>query len=70
MIERITFDEDTNILAISFKETGKYLYYGVPGSLFEALCEAGSVGSVFNDQIKGHFPCRRDPERRRFGPNA
>ncbi|MCE7798132.1 KTSC domain-containing protein [Sphingobium sufflavum] len=70
MIDRVAFDDDTNILAVSFRQTGKYVYYGVPSSLFDALCQAGSAGSFFNEQIKGRFPCRRDPERRRFGPNA
>ena len=70
MIERVAFDDDTNVLAVSFRQTGKYVYYGVPGSIFDALCQAGSVGTFFNEQIKGRFPCRRDPERRRFGPNA
>ncbi len=70
MIDRVAFDDGTNILAVSFRQTGKYVYYGVPGSTFDAFCKAGSAGSFFNEQIKGRFPCRRDPERRRFGPNA
>lgn len=70
MIDHVSFDDDTNVLAISFRQTGKYLYYGVPRSTFDALCEASSTGSFFNEQIKGNFPCRRDPDRRRFGPNG
>ncbi|MES2288468.1 MAG: KTSC domain-containing protein [Pseudomonadota bacterium] len=70
MIERVTFDDAAAVLGISFRQTGKYLYYDVPASVFEAMCHAKSVGIFFNEQIKGRFRCRRDPERRRFGPNA
>lgn len=70
MIERVTFDDDAGVLSVSFRQTGKYVYYGVPAAIFEAFCKATSAGAFFNDQIKGHFQCRRDPERRRFGPNA
>ncbi|MEJ7935569.1 KTSC domain-containing protein [Sphingobium sp. AN558] len=70
MIDRVAFDDDARVLSVSFKQTGKYLYYEVPATIFEALCKANSAGAFFNEQIKGRFQCRRDPERRRFGPNA
>ena len=69
-IDRISFDDDANILCVSFRQTGKYLYYDVPAAIFEAFCRAPSAGAFFNEHIKDHFRCRRDPERRRFGPNA
>lgn len=70
MIDRISFDDDTGILLVSFRETGKYCYFDVPADTFEAFCNARSAGTFFNEHIKNHFRCRRDPERRRFGPNA
>lgn len=70
MIDRVTFDDEAHTLCVSFRGASKYVYYEVPGTTFEALCAAPSVGTFFNAHIKGHFPCRRDPERRRFGPNA
>jgi hypothetical protein len=70
MIDRVTFDDEASTLCVSFRQTGKYVYDDVPGTLFDALCKAASVGSFFNEHIKGRFRCRRDPERRRFGPNA
>lgn len=70
MIERASYDDEAQSLCLSFKQTGKYVYYDVPAAIFDALCKAGSVGSFFNNEIKGRFHCRRDPERRRFGPNA
>ncbi len=70
MIERIGFDEDAGILSIWFLETGKYLYYDVPAAAFDSFCKAASAGTFFNDRVKDHFRCARDPERRRFGPSA
>lgn len=70
MIDRISFDDDTGTLYVSFRETGKYLYYDVSAAIFEAFCRAPSAGTFFNKRIKDHFRCRRDPERRRFGRNA
>lgn len=70
MIDRIAYDEEAKILCITFREAGKYLYFDVPPALYEALRVAPSTGSFFNERIKGHFRCVRDPARRRFGPNA
>ncbi|WP_253204334.1 KTSC domain-containing protein [Sphingobium xenophagum] len=70
IIERAAYDDDAHSLCISFRQTGKYVYYGVPAAMFDALCKAASVGAFFNEQIKGRFRCRRDPERKRYGPSA
>ena len=70
MIDRISFDADTGILLVSFRETGKYRYYDVPPDTFEAFCNTRSAGTFLNEHIKDHFRWQRDPERRRFGPNA
>lgn len=70
MIDRIGYDDDTGTLSISFRDTGKYLYHGVPAVIFDAFGHASSAGTFFNEHIKDHFRCERDPERRRFGPNA
>lgn len=69
-IDRISFDDEASILCISFRETGKYLYYDVPSVLFEAFCAASSAGSFFNTHIKDSFRSERDPARRRFGPDV
>lgn len=70
MIDWIGYDAETRTLSISFRDTGKYLYYDVPVATYEAFCKTASAGSFFNQRIKDHFRCARDPERRRFGPNA
>jgi hypothetical protein len=69
LIERAAFDDDAKTLVISFRHTGKYVYDDVPGAVFDGLCQASSAGTFFNEVIKGRFACRRDPERRRFGPD-
>jgi hypothetical protein len=70
MIERVAYDDDAHSLWVSFRGAGKYVYYDVPAAIFEALCKATSVGSFFNAQVKGRFQCRRDPDRKRYGPSA
>ena len=70
IIDRVAYDDEARSLCVSFRQTGKYVYYEVPAAIFDALCKAKSVGAFFNAQIKGRFRCRRDPERRRYGPNA
>jgi len=70
IIDRIIYDDEARTLCISFRDTGKYIYEGVPAALFEAFCRAASAGSFFNERIKDRYRFRRDPERRRFGPNA
>lgn len=70
MIERACYDETAGSLTMTFRGAGKYVYYDVPAALFDALCRAPSAGRFINEHIKGRFICRRDPDRRRFGPNA
>ena len=68
LIERIVYDEEAAALFICFRETGRYLYSGVPRAIYEGLKKAPSPGRYFNECIKRRFPCRPDPVRRRFGP--
>ena len=68
MIERICYDDDEGSLSIRFRETGRYLYHGVPAELYEGLKAAPSAGRYFNERIKGRFRCEFDPDRRRFRP--
>lgn len=70
MLERAAYEPDLGELWLSFIGAGRYVYDKVPGEVFDALCGAHSPGSFVNSKIKGHYRCRRDPERRRFGPTA
>lgn len=67
MIDRIVFDDDAETLAISFRQSGKYIYHGVPRALYDALGKAQSAGRFFNEAIKGRFRC--EPVRRRHRPD-
>ena len=69
VIERVAYDEEARALVISFRETGRYIYSEVPRAIYEGLRKAPSAGRYFNQCIKRRFPCRPDPERRRFRPN-
>lgn len=68
VIARVAYDEEQRALSIWFRETGRYIYSDVPRSTYEGLCKAPSAGRFFNACIKRRFPCRPDPERRRFRP--
>jgi len=70
MIERIAYDEVENMLSIWFRGTGRYVYADVPRALYDGLRQAPSAGRYFNERIKRRFPCRPDPERRKFRPRA
>jgi KTSC domain len=68
VIDRILYDDEAGDLSIWFRETGRYIYSGVPQAIYEGLRQAPSAGRYFNACIKRRFPCRPDPERRRFRP--
>jgi hypothetical protein len=69
VIERVSYDEKERALSIWFRETGRYIYSDVPAAIFEGLKKAPSAGRYFNEYIKRRFPCRPDPERRKFRPD-
>ena len=66
VISRIAYDEEEGALSIWFRETGRYIYSGVPKAIYDGLRSAPSAGRYFNQWIKRRYPCRPDPERRRF----
>ena len=70
MISRIIYDDAEEALTICFRETGRYVYYGVPRSVYETLRTAPSAGRYFNAWIKGRYRCAYDPARRRFRPGG
>ena len=70
MISRVAYDEESEALSIWFRETGRYVYYGVPRMIYDALRRAPSAGRYFNECIKRRYRCVPDPERRRFRPTG
>ena len=68
VIARVAYDDEHRALNIWVRETGRYIYSDVPKAIYEALCKAPSPGRFYNACIKRRFPCRPDPERRKFRP--
>jgi hypothetical protein len=68
MIERIAYDEEASVLGIWFRGSGRYVYSDVPRAIYDGLKSAASAGRYFNANVRRRFPCRPDPERRRFRP--
>lgn len=52
-ISRIEWNNGT--LSIWFHESGRYNYYGVPESVYNAFLAASSKGGFFNDHIKDRY---------------
>ena len=51
----IGYDDAREILQLEFRSRAVYRYFGVPGSVYEALVAAPSKGRYFNGAIRGHF---------------
>lgn len=66
LIDRIAFDDEAETLAISFRNSRRYLYHGVPRAIYDALGKAQSAGAFFNEYVKGRFRC--EPLNRRYRP--
>jgi hypothetical protein len=66
MIDRIVFDEDAATLAVSFRNSRRYLYHDVPRAIYEGLAKAQSAGGYFNERVRGRFRC--EPIGRRHRP--
>jgi hypothetical protein len=63
-LSEIEFAPEHNILRVTFKGGTKYLYYGIPESVFNALRLAESKGSVFNKLVKvGGYKYEKENEK-------
>ena len=56
MLVAVGYDDSREILQLEFHSRAVYSYFGVPGSVYEALVAAPSKGSYFNRAIRGRFP--------------
>lgn len=70
LIERIALDEEARTLCVAFRNGRRYVYEGVPRAIYDAFKHAPSAGKFFNEQVKGHFSCRPDRQRRRYPLDA
>ncbi len=68
VISRIAYDEEESTLSIWFRETGRYVYHGVPRAIYDAFKAAPSAGRFFNECVKRRYRCTFDPARKRFRP--
>jgi hypothetical protein len=51
----LAYDDAREILQLEFRSRATYSYFGVPGSVYEALMAAPSKGRYFNREIRGRF---------------
>jgi frataxin-like iron-binding protein CyaY len=54
-IQSVTYDEQTRVMTISFRNGHAYTYHMVPAATHRALLASPSAGAYFNRYIKKHF---------------
>jgi hypothetical protein len=55
MIEEYSYDDETQILEVTFRNGGTYSYPGVPEDVFQSMKDADSCGRFFLQNIKGSY---------------
>jgi hypothetical protein len=55
-LSTIAYDGIRNLLQLEFRSQAVYHYFGVPAAVHEALLDAPSKGSYFNQAIRGRYP--------------
>jgi KTSC domain len=56
MASQVGYDEDREILQIEFNSGAVYQYSEVEPELWEDLQATDSIGSFYNQEIKGYYP--------------
>jgi KTSC domain len=51
----VVYDGDRELLQLEFRSREIYEYFGVPAAVHNALLQAPSKGSFFNQAIRGRF---------------
>jgi hypothetical protein len=54
-IARFGYDKETMVLTVEFLKGGRYNYFDVPESVFEAMKAAPSKGQYLAQNIKGRY---------------
>jgi hypothetical protein len=54
-IARFKYSPANQLLVVQFNNGRTYQYRNVPGSVFNAFCNASSKGSFFNQNIQGQY---------------
>ena len=55
LLARMSYEADTALLHLEFRDGALYRYFGVPSTIYEGLLLATSKGVYFNRQIRGVF---------------
>jgi len=55
----VAYDRTRELLQLEFHSRARYVYFGVPTTVHQALLQAPSKGSYFNQAIRGKFPYSR-----------
>lgn len=55
----VGYDRDEHILQVEFQNGGVYQYLGVDEDTWEDLHASDSIGSFYNQEIKGKYDCDR-----------
>ena len=55
LLARMSYDADTALLHLQFRDGALYRYLRVPSAIYEGLLLADSKGGYFNRQIRGAF---------------
>lgn len=55
----VGYDKDKNLLEITFRRGGVYLYRDVPQNVYESLLLAESLGIFFQKEIKEKYICEK-----------
>lgn len=56
-LRSVGYDRDAGTLELEWKGGSVYQYFMVPGSVYDELMQAASLGAFVNDRIKPSFPC-------------
>jgi len=54
-LNAVGYDEDNKVLAVLFNDGNLYEYSDVPKETYEAMINAGSVGSYFHKNVRTSF---------------
>lgn len=54
-IRSIGYDEKTGEMHVTFRDTGRYVYYGVPKNVYESMMMSSSKGKFIHSQIKPQY---------------
>lgn len=54
-VARYTYDPESYVLTVEFKNGGTYNYFDVPEAVFDQMQAASSKGQFLAQQIKGSY---------------